>query len=117
MAKSPVTAQSFLKNIGKIGGAEPPAPIALVPAPQPPAQQDAHAAAGTAEEHAAPVAAKLKKNSRAGLKHIGGYFDREFNEIVAILRARLNLDNSELIQRAIEEMYQRETAARKFGDR
>ena len=29
-----------------------------------------------------------KPNSRAGLKHIGGYFDREDVEKIAILRAR-----------------------------
>ena len=54
---------------------------------------------------------------RAGLKHIGGYFDRETVEQVAILRARLDLDNSQLIKKAVEELFQREMAARKFGDR
>jgi len=35
---------------------------------------------------------------RAGLKHIGAYLDRETVEKVAILRARLGLDNSKLIK-------------------
>ena len=56
-------------------------------------------------------------NRRATLKHIGGYLDRETVEKVALLRARLDLDNSELLQRAIEELFSREMAARKFGDR
>jgi hypothetical protein len=33
-------------------------------------------------------------NSRAGLKHIGGYFDRKDVEKVAVLRARLELDKA-----------------------
>ena len=61
---------------------------------------------------------KTKKPAgRTGLKHIGGYLDRETVEQVAVLRARLDLDNSQLIKRAIEELYSRELAARKFGDR
>lgn len=65
-----------------------------------------------------PVAAdKGRSSGRTGLKHIGGYFDRDTVEKVAILRARLDLDNSQLIKRAIEELYTREGAARKFGDR
>ena len=65
-----------------------------------------------------PVAAdKGRAAGRTGLKHIGGYFDRDTVEKVAILRARLDLDNSQLIKRAIEELYTREGAARKFGDR
>jgi hypothetical protein len=65
-----------------------------------------------------PVSAEPGRTaSRAGLKHIGGYFDRDIVEKVAILRARLDLDNSQLIKRAIDELYSREGAARKFGDR
>jgi hypothetical protein len=54
--------------------------------------------------------------SRAGLKHIGGYFGLETVEKVALLRARLNLDNSELMKRAIDELYARHHAKRAFGD-
>jgi Ribbon-helix-helix protein, copG family len=54
--------------------------------------------------------------TRAGLKHIGAYLDRETVEKVAILRARLGLDNSELIKLAIEDLYRKQTARRAFGD-
>ena len=43
--------------------------------------------------------------TRSGLKHIGGYLDRETVEKVALLRARLGLDNSELIQLAIDDLH------------
>lgn len=80
---------------------------------------------GAAEEpdaptpQAAPTKAPEAKpaKGRAGLKHIGGYFDRATVEQVAILRARLDLDNSQLIKRAIDDLYKREVAAKKFGDR
>jgi len=90
MAKKP-TAAAFLKNMGMADDDEP-------------------------ATNARPQAVKTTKG-RAGLKHIGGYFDKETVEQVAILRARLDLDNSQLIKRAIEELYSRELAARKFGDR
>ncbi len=54
--------------------------------------------------------------SRAGLKHIGGYVGMDTVEKVALLRVRLNLDNSELIKRAIDELYARHHANRVFGD-
>ena len=54
--------------------------------------------------------------SRAGLKHIGGYFDDHTVEKVALLRARLKLDNSELIKLAIDELYTKQRAKRAFGD-
>ena len=55
-------------------------------------------------------------NSRTGLKHIGGYFDREDVEKIAVLRARLGLDNSQLIQLAVNELYKKHSAQRAFGD-
>lgn len=63
-------------------------------------------------------AARVAKptNSRAGLKHIGGYFEREDVEKIAILRARLGLDNSQLIQLAVDELYKKHNAQRAFGD-
>jgi len=67
-------------------------------------------------EAQAPAAKPVSK-TRAGLKHIGGYLDADTVEKVAILRARLRLDNSQLIKKAIEELFERENAARKFGDR
>jgi hypothetical protein len=55
-------------------------------------------------------------STRAGLKHIGGYFDLETVEKVAVLRARLRLDNSELIKLAIDELHRKHLAKRAFGD-
>ena len=74
-------------------------------------KQEANAPAQQAERKTTPAA------GRTGLKHIGGYFDRDTVEKVALLRARLALDNSQLIKRAVEDLYNREIAARKFGDR
>ena len=54
--------------------------------------------------------------TRTGLKHIGGYFDLEMVEKVAVLRARLRLDNSQLIKLAVEELHQKHLAKRAFGD-
>ena len=54
--------------------------------------------------------------SRVGLKHIGAYLDRETVEKIALLRARLALDNSQLVQLAVERLYAVESAKRKFGD-
>lgn len=54
--------------------------------------------------------------TRAGLKHIGGYFDLDTVEKVAVLRARLRLDNSELIKLAIEDLHRKHLAKRAFGD-
>lgn len=54
--------------------------------------------------------------TRAGLKHIGGYFERDIVEKFAVLRARLDLDNSELIKRAVEELHAKVNAKRAFGD-
>jgi hypothetical protein len=61
---------------------------------------------------------QVKKSapSRVGLKHIGGYFDLETVEKVALLRARLRLDNSELIKLAIDELHKNHLAKRAFGD-
>jgi hypothetical protein len=53
---------------------------------------------------------------RTGLKHIGGYFDLDTVEKVAVLRARLRLDNSELIKLAIDELHRKYMAKRAFGD-
>jgi hypothetical protein len=55
-------------------------------------------------------------SSRAGLKHIGAYLDRETVEKIALLRARLALDNSQLMKLAVERLYASEGAKRKFGD-
>ena len=93
MAKSKVTAESFLE---KMGISDPEVTTPGTPAETPLAKPGP---------------------GRAGLKHIGGYFNKETTEQVAILRARLDLNNSQLLKRAIEELYSREIAAQKFGDR
>jgi len=54
--------------------------------------------------------------SRAGLKHIGGYLDAETVEKVAVLRARLNLDNSGLIKLAVDDLHRKHMAKRAFGE-
>lgn len=64
-----------------------------------------------------PTASRDVSKTRIGLKHIGGYLDADTVEKVAVLRVRLRLDNSQLIKKAIEELFERENAARKFGDR
>jgi hypothetical protein len=77
-----------------------------------PADVDAPAAPAAIAE---PPTAKATV-SRANLKHIGAYLDRETVEKVALLRARLALDNSQLIKLAIERLHATESAKRKFGD-
>lgn len=70
-----------------------------------------------------PVAAEATKRApaakpeyRAGLKHVGGYLDRSTVEKVAVLRARLECDNSALLKRAIDDLYRKHEAQRSFGD-
>lgn len=60
--------------------------------------------------------AKRPAHGRAGLKHIGGYFGVETAEKVAVLRARLRLDNSELLELAIDDLHRKLMAKRAFGD-
>jgi hypothetical protein len=57
-----------------------------------------------------------KVSSDPRRKHIGGYFDPDFVEKFAVLKARLDLDNSELIKRAIDSLWADEEARRAFGD-
>ena len=66
-----------------------------------------------------PVKEAAKRTApgrRTGLKHIGGYFEVETVEKVALLRARLRLDNSELIKLAVDELHREHMAKRAFGD-
>ncbi len=76
-----------------------------------------------AEQVAAPDATasggsqgQSASQERDGLKHIGGYLSAEAVEKVAILRARLRLDNSQLITLAINELHASYNAKRAFGD-
>jgi hypothetical protein len=61
-------------------------------------------------------AEKTKTGTRANLKHFGGYVNDETDEKIAVMRARLKLDNSELITLAIDELHRRHAAKRAFGD-
>jgi hypothetical protein len=81
-----------------------------------PEPEAAERAAPAAKPRAAKEPAAKAAPTRAGLKHIGGYFDRETVEKVAVLRARLDLDNSELIKLAIEELHRKHMAKRAYGD-
>lgn len=67
-------------------------------------------------ERTAQAKARGPAKTRDGLKHIGGYLNADTVEKVAILRARLGLDNSELITLAIDELHTRHNAKRAFGE-
>lgn len=64
------------------------------------------------------MAPKPKSTARAGQKHLGAYFDKgdPILERVAILRARLDMTNSELIEHALSELWKAHEAKRAFGD-
>lgn len=53
--------------------------------------------------------------SRAGMKHIGAYLDRDTVRKFVLLRHQLELDNSELFSRLIDEEFARQEALAKFG--
>jgi hypothetical protein len=67
-------------------------------------------------EKAEKQGGKPSSSTRAGLKHIGGYFDLETVEKVAVLRARLDLDNSGLIKLAVDDLHRKHMAKRAFGE-
>jgi hypothetical protein len=73
-------------------------------------------AAEPAAQDNKPEAAPKTSRKQGGRKHIGGYFEQDMVEKVAILRARLALDNSALIKLAIEDLYRKHEAKRAFGD-
>lgn len=75
-------------------------------------------AAEVATPASEPAVAKPAPAKRAGQKHLGAYFDKgdPIIERVAILRARLDMTNSELIEHALNELWARHEAERKFGD-
>jgi hypothetical protein len=82
----------------------------------PTVSQPAQASPVDAPANDQPKAKPRTSSSRHGLKHIGGYFERADVEKIAILRARLGLDNSELIKLAIDELYRKHEARRAFGE-
>jgi hypothetical protein len=81
-----------------------------------PEPEAAEQPAPAVKPRAAKEPAAKATGGRVGLKHIGGYFDRETVEKIAVLRARLDLDNSELIKLAIEDLHRKHTAKRAYGD-
>lgn len=62
------------------------------------------------------LSAAARTRAEAGKKHIGAYLDPETVERFAILRARLRLDNSALVKHAIDQLFQKVEAHRKFGE-
>jgi hypothetical protein len=79
-------------------------------------QEPAEAAAVGVPDKKSQATVKPQVASRFGLKHIGGYLTPDTVEKVAILRARLDLDNSELITLAVEELYRKQAAKKAFSD-
>jgi hypothetical protein len=80
------------------------------------AQDITPAAPPAVQDKAAKEMPQKPTSNRSGLKHIGGYFDVDTVEKVAILRARLSRDNSELIKLAVDDLYSKHMAKRAFGD-
>jgi hypothetical protein len=66
----------------------------------------------------APSLVREPTTKRSGQKHLGAYFDKgdPILERVAILRARLDMTNSELIEHALNELWRRHEAGRAFGE-
>jgi hypothetical protein len=104
MNKAANSAAAFLANMNRESTQEAEAPRSE-PAKAPPKP-----AAKTAEKP------KAVAKSREQLKHIGGYCDAETVEMFAILRARLNMDNSEVIAEAVRELYKKHKVKRAFAD-
>lgn len=77
---------------------------------QDPVESSPASVASAKETPAAPPS----RTTRDGLKHIGGYFPPDDVEKVAILRARLKLDNSELIALAINELWKAHQTKKAF---
>jgi hypothetical protein len=95
---------------GRAPEAEPAPPNS--PSPPPPQTATVHEMPRASKP---PRKAKAAK-SRAELKHFGGYLDDETLEKIALLRIRLKMDNSELIQHAMDELHRKHSAKRAFGD-
>ena len=79
-------------------------------------QEATESAAANVPDKKSQAKVKQQRGSRDGLKHFGGYVTQDIVEQVAILRARLNLDNSELITLAVQDLYRRQAAKKAFSD-
>jgi hypothetical protein len=91
--------------------------LAAMKSKEPEAVQEAAALAPAATPAPAPATQKPAAK-RAGQKHLGAYFDKRdpILERVALLRARLDMTNSELIEHALNELWKRHEAGRAFGE-
>ena len=107
MAKARVTTQDFLKNME----------IEEVPVASPAPARAASRAKLGAPAATTEVPRRTRELGQNGLKHLGGYVGKETAEQFALLKLRLGLDNSNLIVRAIDDLFRREIAAQQFGDR
>lgn len=95
-----------------------PNPLLAAMKPKEPAYEDEPTVAAQPAVPAAPQAAPKSTAKRTGQKHLGAYFDKRdpILERVAILRARLDMTNSELIEYALDELWKRHEAGRAFGE-
>lgn len=95
-----------------------PNPLLAAMKPKEPVYEAEPAVAKQPTAPAAPHAAPKPAAKRAGQKHLGAYFDKRdpLLERVAILRARLDMTNSELIEHALDELWKRHEAGRAFGE-
>jgi hypothetical protein len=82
----------------------------------PPATKTLARPAPKSTEAESVLSAAARSRAEAGKKHIGAYLDPETVERFAILRARLRLDNSALVKHAIDQLFQKVEADRKFGN-
>ena len=90
--------------------------LSAVAAQAKPEPQGSRAADATTDEVASQPTEKRASRAgpRAGHKHFGAYLDTAMTEKVAILRARLGLDNSQLVELAISELYDSKRAEGAF---
>ena len=99
-----IDANKFLENMAL--GEEEEAPKKTQPQPQ---------SVSRPKPEPAPRVLQPSVKRRKSQKHIGGYFDSDTLERIALLRARLDLDNSELLKLAIDELYSKERAKKAFS--
>ncbi len=99
-----IDASKFLENMAL--GEQEEAPKRTPPKPQ---------SVSRPKPEPAPRVLQPSVKRRKSQKHIGGYFDSETLERIALLRARLDLDNSELLKLAIDELYSKERARKAFS--
>jgi hypothetical protein len=117
----PAKAEDFLAKMNFLN--DDPEPVAVQPV-KAPAKAKVEAKPVTAKPRpvrAPAIASAVTTSSKAPpsrmkLKHIGAYLEREDCEKIALLRARLDVDNSQLIAMAINLLYKSEATKRKFGD-